>query len=206
MIPVMLTLSILLLAGAMVQPQEPSLLWREDWKVSPAEIPVTQDHVVNPDLVVALYGPGFAGIKKSHHDWIPNDPYYVWSGACPGNWLVTLRHKRGAIDLTGNARIRWRSKQSGFRELRIALRTEDGTWLVSTLASPETADWTESEFDLSKSRWRRLNIGRVTEEAWVDNPKLDRVVEIGFTDLASGGLTPASSRLDWIEVYGRWSK
>jgi len=29
------------------------------------------------------------------------------------------------------------------------------------------------------------------------------VDEIGFTDLMAGGGSPASSRVDWIEVYGR---
>jgi len=31
-------------------------------------------------------------------------------------------------------------------------------------------------------------------------PEVD---EIGWTELAPGGNTPASSRVDWIEVYGR---
>jgi len=30
---------------------------------------------------------------------------------------------------------------------------------------------------------------------------LSRVDEVGFTDLMAGGGTPASSRLDWIEVW-----
>lgn len=50
-------------------------------------------------------------------------------------------------------------------------------------------------------RWRRLDIGTVTEGNWVDRPDLSRVREIGFTDLMAGGGSAASSRLDWIEVY-----
>ena len=52
-------------------------------------------------------------------------------------------------------------------------------------------------------RWRRLDITKVVEGAWVDRPNLSRVAEIGWTDLMPGGGTPASSRVDWIEVYGR---
>jgi len=182
----------------------PSQLFREDWKETPAEIPLGQNHVANPDLTVGLYGPGFAGIKKSHHDWIENDPYYVWSGVCPGNWAVTLRHKRGAMDLSGDAVVRWRSRQSGFRELRVILRLKDGTWLVSDKYDGPTADWHVWEVNLRNVHWRKLNIERVTEDDWQEDPQLNQVIEVGFTDLMPGGLTPASSRVDWIEVLGAW--
>jgi len=90
--------------------------FREDWKETPAELPVSQNHVANPDLILALHGPGLHGIKKSNHPNIPNDPFYIWSGACPGNWAVSLQHRNSDVDLTGpDARIRWRSKQAGFR-------------------------------------------------------------------------------------------
>ena len=183
----------------------PELLFREDWTETPAEIPLGQNHVANPELTVALYGPGFAGIKKSHHDFIENDPYYVWSGACPGNWAVTLSHKQGAFDLSDGGVIRWRSRQSGFRQLRVLLRLEDGTWLVSDLYDGFSDDWHVWEVDLKKIRWRKLNIERITEEDWPESPSLKRVTEVGFTDLMPGGVTPASSRLDWIEVLGRRS-
>ena len=43
----------------------------------------------------------------------------------------------------------------------------------------------------------------IVEGPWVANPDLGQVDEIGWTELAPGGNTPASSRVDWIEVYGR---
>ena len=52
-------------------------------------------------------------------------------------------------------------------------------------------------------RWRRLDIKTITEREWVDKPDLTKVDEIGWTDLTTGGGTPASSRVDWIEVYGK---
>jgi hypothetical protein len=36
----------------------PDLLFREDWKEIPAEIPLYQKHVENPNLKVSLFGPG----------------------------------------------------------------------------------------------------------------------------------------------------
>jgi len=186
--------------------QEGQLLFREDWKESPPALPVDQSHVSNEDLVLSLHGPGMYGVKKSHHDWIENDPYYVWSGPCPGSWAVSLRHQTRRLDLSGNARIRWRSKQSGFRELRLILKLSDGTWIVSDGSDGFSPDWRVFEMDLSRLRWRKLDILRVTEADWVESADLTKVEEVGFTDLMPGGATPASSRLDWLEVYGQWGK
>ncbi|MEX2232333.1 MAG: hypothetical protein WD824_09245 [Cyclobacteriaceae bacterium] len=182
------------------------LFFREDWKEIEAAMPVTQEHVVNPDLALSLYGPASNSIKKSNHPPIPNDPYYIWSGECKGNWALTLKHRRQKADLTGDAKIRIRSRQSGFRELRMILKLEDGSWLVSDQSAGFTEDWTEVEFRIAGIRWRRLNIETIIEGAWVQNPDLRKVEEIGFTDLMAGGGTPASTRLDWIEVFGAVSK
>lgn len=179
------------------------LFFREDWKEIPAALPVTQEHVANPDLVLTSYGPARDAIKKSNHPPIPNDPYYIWSGECRANWAVGLKHRNGSVDLTGDGKIRIRSKQSGFRELRIILKLDNGDWLVGNEYAGVSDDWSEKEFRIRNMRWRKLDINRVTEGAWVPNPDLSRVAEIGFTDLMAGGGTPASSRLDWIAVYGR---
>src|SRR5210317_852400 len=98
----------------------PGLFFREDWKETPAEIPLNQKHVANSDLNVQLYGPGQDSIKKSNHEKPVDDPFYVWSGLCLENWMVTLKHKSKNVDLTEFAKIKWRSKNFGFRQLRIA--------------------------------------------------------------------------------------
>jgi hypothetical protein len=183
--------------------ERPGLLFREDWKETPAATPVTQDHVANPDLVVTRHGPAEAKIKKSHHDQPADDPFYIWSGDTDGNWAVSLRHTRSLIDLTGQSKIRWRAKQTGFRQLRIVLKLAGGKWIVSDQFDDDSADWRVREFILSDLRWRVLNMPKVVEGKWEPTPDLSRVEEVGFTDLMSGGGTPASSRLDWIEVYGR---
>jgi len=179
----------------------PELFFREDWKEIPAEIPLNQKHVSNPELIVQLYGPGADSIKKSHHDKPVDDPYYIWSGLCPGNWAVTLKKKDSYADLSGFAKIKWRSKQFGFRELHIILKLADGGWLVGDLSDGSTADWRIREFNIQDITWHTLDIENITEGKPVENPELSKVDEIGFTDLMSGGKSVACSRLDWIEVY-----
>ena len=200
----LLIVAVNLMAAASLTAQErPGLFFREDWKETPPVTGITQDHVANPKLLLGIYGPGKDEIRKSHHDHPADDPYYVWSGMCKGNWAVTLRDKTALVDLTGLAKIRWRSHQSGFRELRIILKLADGTWLVSDASDGPSEDWREVEFNIKDIRWRKLAINTVIEGDWVDHPDLSRVDEVGFTDLMTGGSSAASSRLDWIEVYGK---
>ncbi|HWQ57361.1 MAG TPA: hypothetical protein VN442_27005 [Bryobacteraceae bacterium] len=191
------------IAAALFAQDRPGLFFREDWKETEAATPATQEHVANADLVLALYGPGREGVKKSHHEKPADDPYYIWTGTCTGNCAVTLRHKESVADLTGLAKIRWRSKQAGFRRLHIILKTAAGQWLVSDLNDDASEDWRVREFNIPDIRWRRLDIKNVVEGARVEKPDLSRVEEIGFTDLMTGGQSIACSRLDWIEVWAR---
>lgn len=181
----------------------PELFFREDWKEIPAEIPLSQKHVNNPELMVNLYGAGKDSLKKSNHPQPVDDPFYVWSGLCLGNWMVTLKHKKSNVDLTGFAKIKWRSKQVGLRELRIAIKLADGTWLVSDLSDGPSKDWRIREFNIQDITWYILDAERVTEIGVAKNPDLSNVEEIGFTDLMPGGKSASCSRLDWIEVYGK---
>ncbi|MFN7925997.1 MAG: hypothetical protein U0Q16_38220, partial [Bryobacteraceae bacterium] len=141
--------------------QRPPLFFREDWKETPAEKPVTQAHVANDNLILSLHGPGKAGIKKSHHDQPADDPFYIWSGETTGNWALSLRHKSKQVDLTGQARIRWRSHQAGFRELRLILQLGDGSWIAGDQSDPASNDWREREFVVADLRWRRLDIAKI---------------------------------------------
>ena len=180
--------------------ERPGLFFREDWTTRPPFEQVTQEHVTSPELVQSLHGPGRDGVKKRHHG-TDEDPYYIWSGACPGNWALSLRHKGSYADLTGKAKIRWRTRQSGFRRLHVLLKLADGTWLVSDQSDGASGDWREREFIVQDLRWHKLDIAAVTEGAAVERPDLSRVDEIGFSDLMVGNSSPASSRLDWIEVW-----
>lgn len=193
-----------LLAFQTVRAQyRPSLFFREDFKETPAATPVTNEHLVNTNLQLGFYGPGCDSIKKSHHEKPVDDPYYVWSGLCQGNWVLTLKNKRSYVDLSNYSKILWRSKQAGLRVLHIVLKLADGTWLVSVQGEGSSADWKITEFNISELEWYTLDIKSVIERRPVKNPDLSKVDEIGFTDLMTGGGSDACSRLDWIEVYGK---
>jgi len=183
--------------------ERPSLLFREDWKEIPQSLPVNQEHVANEDLVLHLHGPAKEFIKKSHHDTPLDDPYYIWSGPCEsGNWAVSLESKKGVFNLSGKSKVRWRTKQHGFRTLRIIIELDSGTWLVSDQGDDASNDWRIKEFNIADIEWRNLNIDTVTEEhPIIENPDLTKIRRIGFTDLMIGGRSKACSRLDWIEVY-----
>ena len=180
----------------------PELFFREDWKETPPEIPLSQNHVDNIDLILNLYGDGQDSLKKSNHDRPVDDPFYVWSGLCLDNWLVSLKHKKYNVDLTGFSKIKWRSKQSGLRYLRLALKLADGTWIVSDANDGPSKDWRVTEFNIQDIQWYRLDINRVVEVGAAANPDLSNVEEVGFTDLMPGGKSNSCSRLDWIEVFG----
>jgi len=181
----------------------PGLFFREDWKEIPAEIPLNQKHVANPDLTVQLYGPGQDSIKKSNHEKPVDDPYYIWSGICLENWMVTLKHKSKNVDLTEYSKIKWRSKNFGFRQLRIAIKLADGKWLISDQYDGPSKDWREKEFNIQDITWHNLDVVRLVEVGVAKNPDISNVEEIGFTDLMPGGKSQACSRLDWIEVWGK---
>lgn len=180
------------------------LFFREDWKETPAQIPVTQDHVQNPNLIVSRHGPDGDSIKKSHHDEIPNDPWYIWSGSCEkGRWAISLRKKDALVDLSQDGKIRWCTKQSGPHILKVILELADGTWLVGEPGFGETPDWQVFEVELKILRWRKLDIRTIETGEPVKEADLRRVRSIGWTDLMIGENSPGSTRVDWIEVYGK---
>ncbi|MCK5700641.1 MAG: hypothetical protein KAI29_05795 [Cyclobacteriaceae bacterium] len=187
------------------QDYRPGLFFREDFKETPAEIPVSQKHIANEDVILSLYGSGQDSLKKSHHDKPIDDPYYLWSGLSLDSWAVTFKHRKTYADLSSFAKIKWRTKQAGFHNLRIILKLADGRWLVSDQYDGPSNDWRISEFNISDINWWLLDIETIKEIKPITGDQIDlsKVEEIGCTDLMKGGLSNACSRLDWIEVYAK---
>jgi hypothetical protein len=182
--------------------EPPPLFFRETWKDT-AMTPMSQDGVANPDLLVALYGPGNPddfGVTNEGN--VP----HIWTGLCNSACAVTLRNKNDFVDLTGRARIKWYVKTSGFHEIRPVLKLADGTYLVGDHVDTSPFDWRESEFYLSEVRWLTADMPNVlTRGRLLDQVDLSQVDEIGFADLTpgSGHGDGGYSDVGWIEVYGR---
>ncbi len=179
------------------------LFFREEWKEIPAQIPVTQEHVQNQELLVSRHGPDADAIKKSHHDNIPNDPYYIWSGNCKdGKWAISLRKKDELVDLR-EGWFRWRVKQSGRHILYIILELEDGSWIIGQPGFGETPRWHVFEEAFAFMNWYALGIESIERGKRIDTPDLSQVRSVGWTDLQIGEGSPGCTRVDWIEVYGK---
>lgn len=187
------------------QEYRPDLFFREDFKEIPAEIPISQKHIANEDVILSLYGHGQDSLKKSNHEKPIDDPYYLWSGLCVDSWAVTFKNKNAYADLSSFAKIKWRTKQAGFHKLRLILKLADGRWLVSDQYDGPSTDWRIREFNISDINWWLLDIETIKEIKPIANDQIDlsKVEEIGCTDLMKGGLSNACSRLDWIEVYAK---
>jgi len=198
------------------QDHRPGLFFKEDFKPLPDDVhiaPLTQEFITNANLELKMYGPGKDMLQLDHSPLPKDDPYFVWTGLTPEPWAVAFRDKNSYVDLTGLAKIRWRSEQTGFHALRPILKLADGTWLVGEYAEGWTPDWHEGEFWPAYIRWRKLDINKVVEMPtgnhylnglWEEHPDLSKVDEVGFTDLQAGSGRGEGGwcRIDWIEVYG----
>jgi len=208
----------------------PPLFLREDWKhVPPPDFPVavgerplvayplSQNAVTAPHVDVKIYGETKqgvgpdSGVMVSHHDSPKDDPTFIYMGGCLTPCAVALRDRDNYVDLTGLAKIRWRTKQNGFHQVHLIVKLADGTWLVGDYGQAATTDWNENEFSIIDVRWRYFSVDKVVtmkSPDWVLDPDLKKVDEIGFTDLMPGNLadgghgSAGTSRVDWIEVYG----
>ncbi|MDG2255264.1 MAG: alpha/beta hydrolase [Opitutaceae bacterium] len=179
-----------------------SLYFREDWRETPFVLPITPEHVANSKLKMEIHGPGKLGIKKSHHDHIENDPYYIWSGQCPMPWALSLRKTGKLVDLSSpDANVRWRSRQSGDHALHLLIKLPGERWFISE-QSDSGQEWHDFEFRIQDLTWRHFSIIKAVAKERVPTPSLAKIEQIGFTDQKPGKSSKFSSRLDWIEVHG----
>ncbi|CAG0941036.1 hypothetical protein GPROT2_01206 [Gammaproteobacteria bacterium] len=181
-------------------------LYRVSWAKTPAARPLTQEQLATAGLALALHGPGGMDLKKSHHDELAGDPWYLWSGTCRGAWAVSFRPATDLPDLGGGAAVRWRARQSGSHRLRLVLEHETQGWLVSRQAHGATDGWREFALDLHSVAWHHLDIGAVIIGEPVAAVSLDRVRAFGVADLAAGDGSDACSRLEWLELRAATSR
>jgi hypothetical protein len=174
--------------------------------------------VDNPNVQMTLLGPG-ANAKADHESGLlmnqgddeakpGTNMSFIWSGVTEGNWAVMLKDKNNMLDLTGPAKIRWRTRPRSFHVLRPLVKLADGTIYIADYGEPGSTYWRETEFFLEDiPRWRAMNpqtADMMRGANWKKEIDLSKVDEIGFTDLSGGAGHGAegNSAIDWLEVYG----
>jgi len=198
--------------------------WQDDWNDNEplARLNNYHDtdldaHLQNRNLRHTWYGPGAGaphirmayphspgehaaehreGWEYIRHIAPRDDPGYLWTGQCSGPCAITLHDPNNYFDMTGLAKVRWRTKMDGFRQMRLVLKLADGTFIVSDRYAGPAGDWNVTEISIPDVRWHALNLETLNEGRPILNLDLSRVEEIGFTHQRTGG-----ARVDWIELY-----
>jgi len=182
----------------------PPLAFREDFTDQPNETPVTMASIRNKALRFTTWGPGKDMVAKSWHASPKDESGYIWTGSCTQVCGFTLYDPTAYLDLRGLAKVTWRTKETGFHQLRLMLKLPGGKVLVGDKTVDATSDWHVSEITIQDVEWHELSTKTMTDYPVVKAPDLSKVEEIGWTDLMPGsghGTPGGSTRVDWIEVY-----
>lgn len=190
------------------------LLFHEAWTRAPLTQPMVQDNLGNKHLTLHIYG-NANEIRKTFH---PEDDY-TYTGETTTNWAITVSDKAAVWDLSGTAKIRLKTQNTGYRFLHVVIKTADGRYYVSEEGNPESSVWIEREYVLSDLHWRNLMMTDTPTNASnrrqpdpkripiiptsKASPDLTRVDEVGFSDLMPGGWIPSTSRVASFSVYGK---
>jgi len=193
-------------------------VFKVEW-VQPAgqtgQVPIVQGNIADPNVEVKWYGEAAKHLLTSGTPGSETTPFTVWSGECDGPFAITFKHKNSMIDMSGSGKIRWVVKTSGFHVVRPVVKLADGTMLVGDHAESHTTTFLESEFTLFDVRWKKLDPERIVTvgtyspvgdaAAWVANPDLTKVDEVGFADLmpGSGHGSGGWVNVTHVEVYGK---
>src|SRR5439155_13707837 len=167
----------------------PPVAFREDWTDPTPGVPADykdrdlDSHLQNKNLQHGRYGLGAKDVIYDRHVGPRDDPGYIWLGACAaGPCAITLKDKTDYLDLSNPmSKVVWRTKQTGFRQLRLVLKLADGSFLISDRYAGPAEDWNISEILISEVHWRILKIQepvRIYEDALVEKPNLTKVDEI----------------------------
>ena len=196
-------------------PSDPAkLLFHEAWTRAPMAQPMRQDNLGNQHLTLHIYG-NADEIRKTFHP----DEDYTYTGETVGNWALTVSDKTSFWNLAADGRVRFKTRNSGYRFLHVVIKTADGRYFVSEEGAGESTAWIETDYILSDLHWRNLMMTdtptnasnrRAPDPKRVPivatskaTPDLSRIGEVGFSDLMPGGWIPATSRVNAFSLFGR---
>ena len=192
-----------------------ALLWEEHWNRAPLTQPMTQENLGNQNLRLHIYGDA-VGIRKTQH---ANEDY-TYTGETRSNWAITVSDPASYWDLRVPGKILLRTRNTGFRNTHIILKTADGKYYASEEGSPESSAWINRDYILADLHWRNLTMAdapsgvtgdrrpadpkrAVLVPTSVGTPDLGKVEEIGFSDLMEGGFIPATTRVNGWALWGK---
>ncbi|YCM43184.1 cytochrome c [Verrucomicrobiaceae bacterium 227] len=172
---------------------------REDFRESPAHIPVVDSDLTSPFLKLRRIGKGADQLKLSHHPEVKNDPYYLWNGLCKGPVLIgfTLKDRLDLSDPKWHCRLK--TKNVGASRLHLAVQVE-GLWYLQKEAVENQKDWNLQSLPLSGATWRRLSSKTAIPGKEVKAPDLRKVTSIGFAAPVTPKGSQSCIRLDWFEL------
>lgn len=177
------------------------LILKHQWSTLPPARPITQDHVLNKNIKLFLHGQGGHQLKKSHHDNIINDPFYLWSGGCKNKWAVSFTNQNNSHWNLNNAILKLRTWQSGNSQLHILLKIINMGWIMSKFNIKSSETWQITNIILKEQIWHPFDIININYSSEQITPNLEFVKAIGFSDLIVGKGSIQSSRLDWFEIW-----
>jgi len=195
-------------AGARPAPGKgghPPLFFSEAWNHPQKEqVPLTQEHVSNPNLELKLYGKGIE--ITGANDGGEDNPVRLFMGTCATQCGAMFRDKNNYVDLSGLARIKWLTRVSGFHKLQPMIKLADGTYLVGDHAEGQISDYYETTFAIQDIHWIKVDPDKLlTHGDFLDKVDLSKVDEVGFVDLmpGSGHGQGGFSVMSRFAVYGK---
>jgi len=190
------------------QAGRPPLLFKEEWRLPKHDGPATDENtrfapdVVTNDRVEArLYGPGSAPVRAAEHEGRVD----LWNGLATSPVAVTLRDKRGYLDLTGLARLQWIVRTNAIHTLYPVVKLADGTMAVGSRAITTDGEFLKVEIAFGGMRWYKLDPQKLVVLTEIKNADLSKVDEVGLASLQPGGGhgIAGSFNLSTVELYAK---
>ena len=195
------------------QTQRPALLFMENWQQSEAALGKPQSShasandyylagqsaVTNPDLELGLYGYRSGDITVYEHEGRID----LWTGLAGSPVAVTLKSRRGYMDLSGLARMRAIVRTNNLHSLHPVIKLADGTLAVGGQSIETHGAFLSMEVAFDNQDWFVLDPEEVSVGNAILNPDLGRIDEVGFANLSAGGGHGASgwSNISTVEVF-----
>ena len=123
------------------------------------EIYISQANISDPNVELKLYGQTLpqwqalshaeartsgkhGGLEMVWRESPKDDPTFVFFGPCNTPCALALRHKTTFVDLTDLAKIKWRTKQTGYHQLQPIIKIADGRGISAiTWKDPAPTGW-----------------------------------------------------------------